>query len=120
MIADVNATGAIHHIDITVVAGRDEVTGLNSGAGVKLNSTDLFEEDDDAYFNYDVATSDVVYEPAGTYYIYVILNDISFGRPGRRICPGPAKRRMEFVNLILQSMASFCTHIISPRVGHCH
>jgi hypothetical protein len=71
-----SATLTAADIDITVVAGEDVVTSLDDGNAVKIHSgTDLFEEDDDGYYNWPIYTSDVDYVPADIYYIYVVLND---------------------------------------------
>jgi hypothetical protein len=70
-----NAALTVTDIDITGAAPNETVTGLNSGEGTKIHTGNFWEESDTAFVTYDVATSDVVYEPAGTYTFYVILND---------------------------------------------
>ncbi len=75
MFRSTNAALGLSDIDITVVDGKDVVTSLDGGNAVKIHPTDLFEEDDDGLFNYTTFTSEVVFEPAGTFYIYVVLND---------------------------------------------
>ena len=49
------------------------VTGLTNG--MKINTIPLYDEGANNYIDYDVFTSNSVYEPAGDYFIYVVAND---------------------------------------------
>jgi len=60
-------------LTLTGSLGTYLVSGL-TGATL-IAGTDTLEEDVDFTWNWDIYTSDLVYVPAGTYYLYVVSND---------------------------------------------